>query len=211
MEREIRLGSRLCVEMNGGTTRIADPAGGNNINKEGVREFTFDYSFWSHDGFDVTEDGVSVKDSPASPYVDQQFIYECLGRQILDNAWEGYHCCLFAYGQTGSGKSYSMIGYGKNKGIVPMATEEIFGRIAANNDPYSRFEVSFSMCEIYMEKIADLLVRDPSRRPQGGLKVREDKKRGVFVQGLSKVPVDSYETISRKMDEGYTSRSIGAT
>jgi hypothetical protein len=33
----------------------------------------------------------------------------------LDNAWQGYHCCLFAYGQTGSGKSYSMIGYGTNK------------------------------------------------------------------------------------------------
>lgn len=74
-----------------------------------------------------------------------------------------------------------------------------------------RYEVSFSMCEIYMEKIADLLVRDPSRRPPGGLKVREDKKRGVFVQGLSKVPVDSFETIARKMEEGQQSRSIGAT
>ena len=58
------------------------------------------------------------------------------------------------------------------------------------------------MLEIYMEKISDLLVKDPSKKPQGGLKVREDKKRGVFVQGLSKVPVDSYETIQRKMDEG---------
>ena len=130
---------------------------------------------------------------------------------MLDNAWEGYHCCLFAYGQTGSGKSYSMIGYGKNKGIVPMAMEEIFKRISQNTDPKMRYEVSFSMLEIYMEKVADLLVKDPSKRPQGGLKVREDKKRGVFVQGLSKVPVDSYASISKKMDEGYTSRSIGAT
>jgi len=36
-------------------------------------------------------------------------VYEALGKQVLDNAWEGYHCCLFAYGQTGSGKSYSMV------------------------------------------------------------------------------------------------------
>ena len=57
-------------------------------------------------------------------------MYECLGRQVLDNAWEGYHCCLFAYGQTGSGKSYSMVGYGANKGIVPIACDEIFNRIA---------------------------------------------------------------------------------
>jgi hypothetical protein len=35
----------------------------------------------------------------------------------------GYNCCLFAYGQTGSGKSYSMIGYGLNKGIVPLSCE----------------------------------------------------------------------------------------
>lgn len=29
-------------------------------------------------------------------------------------------------GQTGSGKSYSVVGYGKNRGIVPMVCEEIF-------------------------------------------------------------------------------------
>jgi hypothetical protein len=33
----------------------------------------------------------------------------------------------------------------------------------------------------------------------------------VFVQGLSKHPVDSYEEISMKMDQGYRNRSIGAT
>lgn len=211
LDREVKLGSRLCVEMSGATTKITDPTGGNATNKTGTYEFTFDHSFWSHDGFETNNDGVSVKDAPTSPYVDQQFVYDTLGKQVLDNAWEGYHCCLFAYGQTGSGKSYSMVGYGKNKGIVPMATNEIFSRMAANTDPKIRYEVSFSMLEIYMEKVADLLVKDPNKRPQGGLKVREDKKRGVFVQGLSKVPVDSYQTISRKMDEGYTSRSIGAT
>jgi len=36
---------------------------------------------------------------------------------------------LFAYGQTGSGKSFSMIGFGPNKGIVPISTEEIFKEI----------------------------------------------------------------------------------
>ena len=42
-------------------------------------------------------------------YDDQVTVYNALGKQVLDNAWEGYHCCLFAYGQTGSGKSYSMV------------------------------------------------------------------------------------------------------
>lgn len=31
---------------------------------------------------------------------------------------EGYNASLFAYGQTGSGKSYSVIGYGQNKGML---------------------------------------------------------------------------------------------
>ncbi len=34
---------------------------------------------------------------------------------------------------------------------------------------------------------------------------------GVYVQDLSKHPVDSYEAIEAKMDEGYRNRSIGAT
>ena len=49
--------------------------------------------------------------------------------EVLDNAFAGYNACLFAYGQTGSGKSYSVVGYGENKGIVPRACTEIFKRI----------------------------------------------------------------------------------
>ena len=45
---------------------------------------------------------------------------------MLDNAFQGYNAALFAYGQTGSGKSYSMIGYGPNKGIVPITCQELF-------------------------------------------------------------------------------------
>jgi hypothetical protein len=56
-------------------------------------------------------------------YADQQHVFEQVGLEILANAWEGYHCCLFAYGQTGAGKSYSMVGYGANKGIVPISCE----------------------------------------------------------------------------------------
>lgn len=46
----------------------------------------------------------------------QSYVYDNLGAGILSNAWDGYNSTLFAYGQTGSGKSYSMVGYGVNKG-----------------------------------------------------------------------------------------------
>jgi hypothetical protein len=43
--------------MNGPQTVIVDNVGGD-------RPFTFDYSFWSHDGFEVNEDGLAIKKNP---------------------------------------------------------------------------------------------------------------------------------------------------
>ena len=88
-----------------------------------------------------------MKAKPGSNYDDQNKVFHdlvsdalciCLyndmicvqGKEVLDNAFEGFNACLFAYGQTGSGKSYSVVGYGENKGIVPRACDEIFKRIA---------------------------------------------------------------------------------
>ena len=56
----------------------------------------------------------------------------------------------------------------------------------------------------------DLLV-DPSQRPQGGLKVRESKTLGVYVQDMTKHPVENYKQIERLMDIGQEHRSIGST
>jgi kinesin family protein 13 len=67
------------------------------------------------------------------------------------------------------------------------------------------------MLEIYNEKVQDLLEKNESKKPVGGLKVRENQKGMVYVEGLSKHPVDSFDQIAKKMDEGYHSRSIGAT
>lgn len=177
-----------------------------------TRPYTFDYSFWSHDGFEMLENGYASA-LPDSNYADQQTVYEALGKEVLDNAWQGYHCCLFAYGQTGAGKSYSMIGYGANRGIVPIASNEIFKRIELPQEPGSNpktYEIAVSMIEIYNEKIQDLLVLI-EQRPSGGLKVRESKRVGVYVQGLKKVPVKSYAEIEEIMEIGNTHRTIGAT
>jgi hypothetical protein len=118
---------------------------------------------------------------------------------VLNNAFEGFNACLFAYGQTGSGKSYSVIGYGENKGIVPRACEDIFKRIGKLvSDTTRRIEcqVSVSMIEIYNEKVQDLFTK-PNVRPKEGLKVREDPKKGVYVEDAQFAAVDSYEAIDR--------------
>lgn len=112
-EREIKGNSKCCVKMQGPTTIIFDPETGKD------KPFSFDYSFWSHDGFDDV-DGISVPIA-GTDYADQQMVYEALGKQVLDNAWDGYHCCLFAYGQTGSGKSYSMV-----SGVIDLKLKVLF-------------------------------------------------------------------------------------
>lgn len=58
-------------------------------------------------------------------YVGQQQVFDDLGQGLLDNAMQGYNAALFAYGQTGAGKSYTMTGYGPNKGIIPILCEKV--------------------------------------------------------------------------------------
>ena len=201
--RERQEGAVLCVDMVGKMTKVFSP----EINKE----FVFDYSYWSHDGFiEDSESGMMVKDSPSSKYSDQMTVFNDLGLGVLNNAFEGYHCCLFAYGQTGSGKSYSMVGYGKNKGIIPIVCEEIFKKIEKVESKTLHCEVTASMLEIYNEQIQDLL-KPPNERIKGGLKIREDPKTGVYVQDLSKVPCSSYEEISDILDKGNDNRTVAAT
>jgi hypothetical protein len=103
-----------------------------------------------------------------------------------------------------------MIGYGKNRGIVPLSCSEIFRRIKENTDPEKQYEVAIQMSEIYMEKVQDLFL-PAEKRPKEGLKVRESKQLGVYVEGLTKKLVSSYEEIKAAMDLGEKNRSIGGT
>lgn len=201
-KREEDLGATLCIDMQGTATIITSPAGV-------PQTFSFDQSFWSHDEFNTEEDGY-CSPIPGGRYADQMYVFQVFGTCVLDNAWTGYHCCLFAYGQTGAGKSYSMVGYGTNKGIVPISCEEIFTRISNNTNADKEYEVCVSMMEIYNEAVQDLLV-PMSVRPKGGLNVRENKVMGIYVEGVVKSAVDSYEAIQKAVDEGTSNRSVGST
>ncbi len=117
---------------------------------------------------------------------------------------------LFAYGQTGSGKSYSMVGYGADRGIVPLAMEEMFARIEKNGDPNVKYLVEASMMEIYNEKVRDLFNPQNEKNNQG-LKVRDHPQTGPYVEGLSHNVVTSYKDIQRLMDEGTAARTVAAT
>ncbi|XP_022096097.1 kinesin-like protein KIF28P isoform X3 [Acanthaster planci] len=199
--REKDRGAKLVVEMKGATTKL------HSLDGEEPKTFTFDYSYWSHDGFTEQPDGILAA-NPGSNYASQQNVFNDLGQGVLDNAFQGFNCSLFAYGQTGSGKSYSMVGYGPNKGIVPITCDVLFKTIESG-DGKVKYEVTFSMLEIYNEQVRDLLQKT---NPKGGLQVRQNPKEGLFyVQSLKKVAVGSYREIENRIEEGTSNRTVAAT
>ena len=83
----------------------------------------------------------------------------------------------------------------------------MFKKIAANTDDNIKFQVTFSMIEIYMEAVADLLT-DGNKK----LKVRQNPKEGgFFVDGVLKIPVSSYEEIDAQMNAAMQRRTVAAT
>lgn len=162
----------------------------------GQKVFAFDRSYWSFNKDD-------------SNYAGQENLHDDLGKPLLDNAFQGYNNCIFAYGQTGSGKSYSMMGYGKEHGIIPKICQDMFERIKAiqAQDPDIRCTVEVSYLEIYNERVKDLL--NPGTK--GNLKVREHPSTGPYVEDLAKLVVGSFNEIENLMDEGNKARTVAAT
>ncbi|GAA6024219.1 hypothetical protein JCM10207_006785 [Rhodosporidiobolus poonsookiae] len=197
--RELARGAKGLVRMEGNNTYL-DPPEANNVTSGRVAEketksFAFDKSYWS----------ACPKDDPS--YASQQTLFDDLGKELLDNAFEGFNSCIFAYGQTGSGKSYSMMGYGADRGIIPLICEALFERIQDKSGDGVGFTVEVSYTEIYQEKVRDLL--NPSNK--GTLKVREHPTMGPYVEGLSKCAVQDFGDIERLMDEGTKARTVAAT
>lgn len=132
---------------------------------------------------------------------------------MIENAFAGFNTCIFAYGQTGSGKSYSIAGYGENKGIVPMMCEELFRRIdretkkGTPNGRRTEFKVTFSMVEIYNEVLQDLQVQEKDRT-KDGLRVR-DRQDTVYVEGLKANPCTTWAEMETLQEIGNKNRTLG--
>ncbi|APA11460.1 hypothetical protein sscle_08g062300 [Sclerotinia sclerotiorum 1980 UF-70] len=201
--REIERGAKCIVQMKDAQTVITPPEGHEAKTRDakggkadtGQKVFAFDRSYWSFD-----------KNDPS--YAGQDNLHTDLGKPLLDNAFQGYNNCIFAYGQTGSGKSYSMMGYGKDAGVIPKICQDMFERIGElQKDKNLKCTVEVSYLEIYNERVRDLL--NPSTK--GNLKVREHPSTGPYVEDLAKLVVSSFQEIENLMDEGNKARTVAAT
>ncbi|KAF9408806.1 kinesin-like protein Klp8 [Podila epigama] len=99
------------------------------------------------------------------------------------------------------------MGYGEERGIIPLSCHELFRRIEANTDPTLSYRVEVSYMEIYCERVRDLL----NPKNKGHLKVREHPSLGPYVEDLSKLMVTSFRDIESLMDEGNKARTVAAT
>ncbi|KAK7862050.1 hypothetical protein R5R35_011474 [Gryllus longicercus] len=187
--RELELGTQCVVQMEGQQTIL------HHLERKQPKAFAFDHCFYS-------------LEREAAHYASQEAVFDCLGRDILDNAFQGYNACIFAYGQTGSGKSYTMMGSQDSKGIIPRLCDSLFDTIAKQQSSELTYKVEVSYMEIYNEKVHDLL--DPKANKQS-LKVREHNVLGPYVDGLSQLAVTSFQDIDNLMAEGNKSRTVAAT
>ncbi|XP_075773954.1 kinesin-like protein KIF1A isoform X6 [Pelodiscus sinensis] len=191
--REMGRDSKCIIQMTGSTTTIVNP----KQPKETPKSFSFDYSYWSH----TTPEDTS--------YASQKQVYQDIGEEMLQHAFEGYNVCIFAYGQTGAGKSYTMMGRQEKdqQGIIPQLCEDLFSRISDTTNDNMSYSVEVSYMEIYCERVRDLL----NPKNKGNLRVREHPLLGPYVEDLSKLAVTSYNDIQDLMDSGNKARTVAAT
>ena len=149
-------------------------------------------------------------DYVADESTSQEKLFEMVGHPIASSCLSGYNGTIFAYGQTGSGKTFTIQGLGAEdispdssqypyRGILPRCFEYIFASIAsAVKSSNIEFLVKCSYLEIYQEQINDLLDPNPHN-----LQLREDMKKGVYVEGLIEHP-------ARNLIQTYALLKIGA-
>ena len=140
-------------------------------------------------------------------------IYQKAVKPSVQSLFDGYNSTILAYGQTGTGKTYTMEGFtlvpfDDKRGVVPRVIEDIFSYI--NNTKEKNKEIKFSIrtsyLQIYNEYISDLLI------PQNkNLNIREDKKKGIFVDGLSEWIVNNSNEIYTLLGKGSENRAIAST
>ena len=131
----------------------------------------------------------------------QEDVYNITAKQAVQSVLEGYNSTIFCYGQTGTGKTYTMEGFthesnNPNRGIIQRTIQDIFNYIETTSNENTKFIIRASFLQIYNENISDLLKPDKKN-----LQIREDKKKGIYVDLLSewavRTPLDLFALLKR--------------
>ncbi|XP_052105920.1 uncharacterized protein LOC127738640 isoform X2 [Mytilus californianus] len=204
-KRELEQNGKNIVDTNGDAISVTnikvDSQAEYGDSRERIKTFTFDYCY----------DSTGEPHSPQ--YAPQQLVFQDLGTEVLQAAFEGYNACVLAYGQTSTGKTYTMTGIREDPGLIPRICEGLFSRVDDfEASDRTTFRINISYLEIYNERVRDLLRPSLSQRNEKyTLKVREHPKEGPYVQDLSSHVVKDNEQIQTLLDKGNESRTTAST
>ncbi|XP_047130894.1 kinesin-like protein KIF15 isoform X1 [Hydra vulgaris] len=149
----------------------------------------------------------------------QEEVFTTVGKGIIEAFVNGFNGTIFAYGQTGSGKTFTMMGppgddgidtfTHEMRGVIPRCFEYMFSLINREQEKIGdrvEFLATCSFLEIYNEQVYDLI--SPST---AGLQLRENIKKGVFVDSLAERDVCSAKDAYRVLESGWLNRRVAST
>lgn len=181
-EKEIQMNSEMCINFENDSKTVI-------LKSDPQLRFTYDYVF--------------------TPFALQSEVYDISASPIISAVMHGFNGTVFAYGQTSSGKTFTMTGPNlfdrEQMGIIPRMIQDVFEKIE-NSSANLEFTVKIGFCEIYMEKIKDLL---DSKKIN--LKVHEDKTRGLFIENLTEKYVSNKEEVYEMLKFGTENREVAST
>ncbi|XP_077411545.1 kinesin-like protein KIF15 [Vanacampus margaritifer] len=143
----------------------------------------------------------------------QDSVFSNVAKNIVESCMNGYNGTIFAYGQTGSGKTFTMLGPSELdnftdelRGVIPRSFEYLFFLINREMSQSKTFLCKCSFIEIYNEQIFDLL-----DTASASLFVRENIKKGVFVEGAVEKFVSSAAEAYQVLSRGWRNRRVAST
>lgn len=186
-----------------------------------IRPFSHEESYSYRTMFTVDESNVFLKvaetkrkqykfDKVFNPCSTQGDVFSEV-EPVIKSAIDGYNVCIFAYGQTGSGKTYTMEGKPTDLGVIPRGIQVLFDRPSESKN---RFLFTFSMLEIYMGNLRDLLV--PGNKTNGfpnapSLSIKTDPDGGIEIENLVAITVNNFQEVKRLYGMGTRLRSTAST
>lgn len=146
----------------------------------------------------------------------QDSVFSSVAKNIVESCMNGYNGTIFAYGQTGSGKTFTMLGPSDSdnftdnlRGVIPRSFEYLFfliNREVERSENSKSFLCKCSFIEIYNEQIYDLL-----DSASASLFLRENIKKGVFVEGAVEKFVTSAAEAYQVLSMGWRNRRVAST
>uniref|UniRef100_UPI0037E86546 kinesin-like protein KIF15 n=1 Tax=Semicossyphus pulcher TaxID=241346 RepID=UPI0037E86546 len=146
----------------------------------------------------------------------QDSVFSSVAKNIVESCMNGYNGTIFAYGQTGSGKTFTMLGPSELdnftdelRGVIPRSFEYLFfliNREVERSAQSKSFLCKCSFIEIYNEQIYDLL-----DTASASLFLRENIKKGLFVEGAVEKFVNSAAEAYQVLSMGWRNRRVAST